>query len=75
MAEAVMMHLGAELGHEAAHHLVRAAAWRSDREGTTIGEALAAADEAVPEDALALLREPGRYVGWSAPARAPPPAG
>jgi adenylosuccinate lyase len=66
MAEAAMMRLGEELGHEAAHHLLREAAWRSDREGTTIGEALAAGDEPVPDDVLALLREPARYVGWSA---------
>ncbi len=69
MAESVMMALGRSVGHEAAHALVARASRRAAEAGTALGAELAEDPEVVrhlPADELAVLLDPGAYLGLSA---------
>ena len=60
VAEELMMRLGRELGHEAAHELVGRAAKRRAAAGTSLD------DELARQGGTARTIAPEKYVGWSA---------
>ena len=65
VAEELMMRLGRELGHEAAHQLVARAAQEAARSGRRLDEIAIGDDPAAPVE----LVDAADYVGWSARGR------
>ncbi|HEY4829880.1 MAG TPA: lyase family protein [Solirubrobacteraceae bacterium] len=69
LAEAAMMALAAELGHEAAHAVVMAASRNAAAAGRPLLDVLVEDPQAGPlldAPMLERLRDPGAYLGWSA---------
>ncbi len=69
MAEAVMMRLGAAMGHEPAHALVLSASRRASGEGRSLIDVLAEEPEVASRltaEELERLMDPTSYLGLSA---------
>lgn len=69
LAEAMMMLLATELGHEQAHAVVMAASRRARDSGRPMLDLVARAPEVrgtIAADQLQRLQDPAQYLGWSA---------